>query len=83
MFVYKAMLDAQAKRKYDAEMRYEREAYAALEQAKSIGVSEAVAKARVSLGRIDSEFETKESFKKRLLKLGLSGKFGDLDEIVD
>ncbi len=83
MFVYKAMLDAQAKRKYDSEMRYEREAYEALERAKAIGVSEAVAKARVSLGRIDAEFESKESFKKRLLKLGLSGKFGDLDEIVD
>ena len=83
LFCYKAFLDAQVKRKYDAEMRYERQAYEALRQAETVGVSKAVNNARSALAKIDTEFQSKTAFKQELKSWGLSGKFGDLDEVVD
>jgi len=83
LFLYKAFLDAQVKRKYDAELRYERQAYEALKQAETIGVSEAVKNARAALARIDTEFQSKEAFKQELQSWGLTDHYGDLEEILD
>ncbi|MHC4805176.1 MAG: hypothetical protein ACYTBX_02800 [Planctomycetota bacterium] len=83
LFLYKAKLDAQVKRKYDAEMKSERQAYKALRQAETIGVSKAVTNARSALARIDVEFQSKAAFKQELKSWGLTDNFGDLDEVLD
>lgn len=83
MFLYKAFIDAQVKRKYDAEMKYQRQAYKVLGEADKIGVAEAVNRARSSLAKIDTEFQSEEDFKKELKSWGLSEGFGELDEILD
>jgi hypothetical protein len=83
LFLYKAFLDAQVKRKYDAEMQCERQAYDALNQAKTIGVSRAVSNARAALTKIDTDFQSKTAFKQGLQSWGLTHRFGDLDEVVD
>jgi hypothetical protein len=83
LFLYKAFLDAQVKRKYDAEMRYEQQAYEALKQAKMIGVPTAVNKALAALARIDTDFQSKAVFMEELQWWGLTDDFGDLNEVVD
>jgi len=83
LFLYKAFIDAQVKRKYDAEMRYERQAYEALKQAETLGVSKAVRNARTALARIDTEFQSRAAFKQELQLWGLTDHFGDLDEVLD
>jgi len=83
MFLYKAVLDAQVKLKYDAEMQCEHRAYAALKKAKKTGVGKAVSRARIALAKIDTEFQSKEQFKAELKSLGLTDKFGDLEEVVN
>ena len=82
MFLYRAFLDAQVKRKYDAEMKSERQAYAALKQVETIGVARAISKARAALAEVDSEFPSIEDFKKELQSWGLTAKFGDLDTVL-
>ena len=83
LFLYKAFLDAQVKRKYDAEMQYERQAYETLKQAQMIGVSTVVKNARTALARIDTEFQSKATFKQELQSWGLTNNFGDIDEVLD
>jgi len=83
MFLYKAMLDAQIKRKYDAEMECERQAYEALKQAGTIGVAKAVENARAALAGSDREFQSKADFERELKSWGLSDNFGDLDQVLD
>ncbi|UCC96949.1 MAG: hypothetical protein JSW66_14025 [Phycisphaerales bacterium] len=83
LFLYKAFLDAQVKRKYDAEMQWERQAYEALRRAKTTGVSRAVARARVALAMIDVDFQSKTAFKAELKSWALTDSFGDLDAVVD
>jgi len=83
LFLYRAFLDAHIKRKYDLESRCERQAYDALRQAEKIGLSAAIRKARAALARADTQFQSKASFKQRLKAWGLSGKFGDLDKVLD
>ncbi len=83
MFLYKAILDAQVKRKYDVEMKYEEQAYEALKRAKKTGVARAIASARKALAKTDTEFQSKADFKQELLANGLTAKYGNLDEIVD
>lgn len=82
MYLYRAFLDAQVKRKYDAEMKCEQEAYEALKQAGAVGVASAVANARAALARVDTEFQSKDSFKEELQSWGLTSRFGDLDTIL-
>jgi len=82
MFLYRAFLDAQVKRKFDAEMKCERQAYEALKQAPTTGLANAVGKARAALARVDTEFQSKADFKKELASWGLTGKFGDFDLIL-
>jgi hypothetical protein len=83
IFLYKAFLDAQVKRKYDVEMKYERQAYEALKQAEKIRVDNAVRNARGALVKVDTEFQSKAAFKEELRSWGLSDKFGDLDVILN
>ena len=83
LFLYKAVLDAQVKRKYDAEMQCRRRAYEALKRAETSGVAAAVKKARTELAKIDTEFQSKTAFKQELRSFGLTDKFGDLDEVLD
>jgi len=83
LFLYKAFIDAQVKRKYDAEMKYERRAYEALEQAEEIGLDKAIENARSALARIEEEFQSKSAFKQELKSWGLSDNFGDLDKILN
>jgi hypothetical protein len=82
MFLYKAFLDAQVKRKYDAEMKCEEQAYEALKRARKTGVAKALSNARTALAKIDTEFQPKEAFKQELESWGLSDKFGDLNDVV-
>ncbi len=82
MFLYRAFLDAQVKRKYDAEMKSERQAYGALKQVETIGVAKAVSKARTALAKSDAAFQSKEAFEKELQAWGLTAKFGDLDTVL-
>jgi hypothetical protein len=83
LFLYKAFLDAQVKRKHDAEMQCERQAYEALKQAGTIGVSRAVSNARVALAKIDTDFQSKAAFKQELQSWGVTDNFGDLDEVLN
>lgn len=83
MFLYKARIDAQIKRKYDLELQLEKEAYDLLRKADEVGLENSIAKAMDKLEEIDSDFQSKEEFHKELDKMGLSDKFGDRDEIVD
>ena len=83
MMLYKARIDAQIKRKYDLEMQLESEAYKILENAGNTGIETAISQAKATLARIDSQFQTKEEFLHEISELGLTGKFGDLDEIAD
>jgi hypothetical protein len=83
LFLYKAFLDAQIKRKYDAEIKYEDQAYRALKRAKKTGVAKALSDARTALARIDTEFQSKAAFKQELESWGLSDKFGDFNDVLD
>jgi hypothetical protein len=83
MFLYKARIDAQIKRKYDFEMSLEKEALEVLEQAEEMGFERSVRMVENILGRIETDFQTKEDFLSELKTLGLTDKFGDLDEIAD
>jgi hypothetical protein len=82
LFLYKAFLDAQVKRKYDAEMECERQAYEVLKQAPATGLAQAVKNARTALARIDTEFQSMGDFNKELQSWGLSSRFGDLGTIL-
>ena len=83
MFLYKAFLDAQVKRKYDAEIKCEQEAYDALKQAETLGVPAALRNARAALAQIDTQFQSKDAFRTELQSAGLTNRFGDLDTVLD
>ena len=83
MFLTKAFIDAQVKRKYDAEMQYEQEAYEALEEADVVGVTAAVNNALAALAKIDTEFQSKADFKNEMLSWGLGAGYGNLDETLN
>lgn len=83
MFLTKAFIDAQVKRKYDAEMQYEQEAYEALQEADVVGVTTAVNNALAALAKIDTEFQSKADFKNEMLSWGLGAGYGDLDETLN
>lgn len=83
LFLVRAFLDAQVKRKYDAEMKCEQQAYEALRQAGTVGVSAAVTNARAALAKIDTDFQPKADFKEELQSWGLTDKFGDANTVLD
>ena len=83
MFLYKARIDAQIKRKYDQEMKLESEAYEILREAGQRNLKKSIEKAIRHLGRIDSEFQSADEFLRDLNSLGLTGGFGDVDQIVE
>lgn len=83
LFLTKAFIDAQVKRKYDVEMQCQQEAYDALRQASTVGMSAAVANARSALARIDKEFQSQPDFVKEMQSWGVSGKYGDLSKTLE
>lgn len=83
MFLYKARIDAQLKRKYDFEMSLEKEALEVLGKAEETGYDGSVRIVEKVLGRVETDFQTKEAFLAELKALGLTEKFGDLAEITD
>jgi hypothetical protein len=83
MFLYKARIDAQIKRKHDLEMNLEKRALQVLEDAATAGFEESVRQAREILGRIEADFQPEAEFLAELEALGLTNKFGDLHEITD
>ncbi len=82
LYLTRAYIDAQIKRKYDAEMRCERKAYKALEDARKQGAIKAIKAARESLAEVDTAFQSKEDFKREMESLGLR-RYGDMDETLD
>jgi len=82
LYLTKAYIDAQVKRKYDAEMRCERNAYKALADARNQTASQAIKTARSSLAEVDTSFQSKEDFRREMERWGLR-RYGDMDEILD
>ena len=83
MFLNKARIDAQIKRKYDIEMQLEHEAYHMMRNAGEEDISVTIQKVSEVFGRIDAEFQGKDEFLKEMREMGLSKKFGDLEEITN
>lgn len=83
LFLTKAFIDAQVKRKYDLEMQCQQEAYDALRQASTVGLSTTVAQTRSALARMDKEFQSSPDFLKEMQSWGVSGKYGDLSKTLD
>ncbi|MHC4864388.1 MAG: beta-N-acetylhexosaminidase family protein [Planctomycetota bacterium] len=83
LFLYKAFLDAQVKRKYDTEMKYERQAYEALKRAKKTGLAKAVKNARNALAKTDTQFQSNTDFIQELQSWGLTDSFGDLNDVLN
>jgi len=82
LFLYKAHIDDCIKRKHTAEMLYQAQAYEALRQAETVGISKAISGARAALARVDSEFQSRWNFEQQLEAAGLS-RYRDLDDILD
>jgi hypothetical protein len=82
MFLEKARIDAQIKRKYDFEKALEREAYEIMRNARPGTIAETREKVITVLARVDREFQDKNDFLSELRRLGLTDKFGDREEIV-
>jgi len=84
LYLYKAFIDAYVKLKYDAEMRYEAEAYEALRRAEKDGVESAISAAGSALAKVDKEFKSKKELKEELASWGLD-KYEDkeLRKVVD
>jgi hypothetical protein len=82
MYLYKARIDAQIKRKYDFEMQLEKEAYKIIANAND-NLPLTIQKVKSNFDRVDKEFQSKDEFQTELKAMGLSGKFGDIQDIVD
>ncbi len=83
LFLNKAIIDAQVKRKYDLEMKLERDALEMIQNAACFGSLEKVKTEVIKiLERVDHDFQSKDDFLREMEALGLTGKFGDRDEIV-
>jgi len=82
MYLYKARIDAQIKRKYDFEMQLEKEAYHIISKTKE-NIPLTIQQVKNTLDRIESEFQPKDAFLRELSEMGLSGKYGDIGVVVD
>jgi len=82
LFLSRAFLDAVIKRKFDAEMQYQAEAYAALLNTQADGVAQAVAASRTALARVDQDFPSKEDVSREMAEWGL-GKYADAPVVLD
>ncbi len=83
MFLYKARIDAQIKRKYDFEMQLEKKAYSFLSEASEIGIKKAIDLAKAELAKIETDFQSKDDFISECKSMGLSDKFGDFPDIAN
>jgi hypothetical protein len=82
MYLYKARIDAQIKRKYDFEMQLENEAYKIITNSND-NLALTIQTVKNNFDRVDKEFQSKDEFLGELKSMGLSGKFGDIQDIVD
>ncbi|MHC4361998.1 MAG: hypothetical protein ACYSTZ_04160, partial [Planctomycetota bacterium] len=78
LYLYKAFVDAYAKRKYDVEMRCEAQAYEALKRVEQDGVEPAINASRMALDKVDEEFPSKDEVREELASWGLD-KYEDKD----
>ena len=83
MFLCKARIDAQIKRKYDKEAKLETEVYSLLRTSSDKTIQHIKEETENIFKRIEKEFQSKEDFLKELQDLGISNKYGDLIEVVD
>ncbi len=82
MFLYKARIDAQIKRKYDLDMRAQNEAYQIIRGFKGGDIKSLTEKTKQKFASIEQEFQSKDEFLKELKSMGLTGKYGDLEEVA-
>jgi hypothetical protein len=83
MFLYKARIDLQIKRKYDAEMQLQAEVYNFLKTQKNQPIELIKQKSKQIFEKIDDEFQSKSKFIQELNNLGLSDGYGDLEEVIN
>jgi len=83
MFLYKARIDAQIKRKYDAEMQAQKEVYEIISGSKETDIKTITDKVKQVFTKPDNEFQSQVDFLKELEAIGLTGKFGDINEIAE
>jgi len=83
MFLCKARIDAQIKRKFDKETMLETEVYSLFRASSTKPIKQIQEETRNILERIEKEFQSKEEFLKELQDLGISNKYGDLNEVVN
>jgi hypothetical protein len=83
MFLCKARIDAQIKRKFDMETKLETEVYSLLRTSKNKPIEQIQKETENIFERIEKDFQSKEDFLKELRNLGISNKYGDLNEVID
>ena len=83
MFLCKARIDAQIKRKFDKETMLESEVYSLFRTSSKKSIKQIQDETRSIFERIEKEFQSKEDFLKELQDLGISNKYGDLNEVVN
>jgi hypothetical protein len=83
LFLNKARIDAQVKRKYDLEMNLERKAYEIMSNTAHGDIAKVRKEVEKELARIETEFQSKKDFLREMQRLGLTGRFGDREEIAE
>jgi hypothetical protein len=83
MFLYKARSDAQIKRKHDLEMQIQNEVDHIIANSEGADLRETTEKVKSVFEKAENGFQSKDAFLKELQAIGLTKKFGDLNEIVD
>ncbi len=82
MFLYKARVDAQIKRKVDIEKRIEDEVYQHIAEVKLWNQKTVVNHVNTIFDKVNTEFQSKVKFLAELDALGLTGRYGDIDRIT-
>ena len=83
LFLNKARIDAQIKRKYDLEMELQRQAYEIMRRAVPGELDKVKEQVNEVLARIETDFQSKKDFLKEMQNMGLTDGFGDRQEITD
>ena len=83
LFLNKARIDAQIKRKYDFEMVLERKAYEIMRNAAPGEIAKIRKEVEKELARIGTEFQSEKDFLREMQRMGLTEGFGDREEIAE
>jgi hypothetical protein len=83
LFLNKARIDAQVKRKYDLEMKLERRAYEIMRNTAPGEIAKVRKEVEKELARIETDFQSKKDFLKEMQQMGLTDRFGDREEIAE